>query len=151
MLMGNMACPTVRRCFQHVVPWTSAHVDAHCSDSEGGPEGCETSAKKLEEGPRPTASARLVSRRAQLLPHLRSQAVRSSEQLAPPLVSRSWETECVMSSYSLAAQRAMETARIFSVSSDGGHLGDPPEKTHADVAWSPCVDMAVIWLPQVFS
>ena len=47
---------------------------------------CETSAKQVEKGPRPTTSARLMSRTVQLPPHVRSQALRSSEQLSTPFL-----------------------------------------------------------------
>ena len=38
LLMGNMACPAVRRWFQHMFRRISAHVYAHCSGAEGAPD-----------------------------------------------------------------------------------------------------------------
>ena len=65
-----------------------------------------------------------------------------------PSAARRWE-EAFMLSYSLTAPREMSGTRIWSVTSDGARLGDPPEETICYFAYSGCLDKSSVWPPQV--
>ena len=143
-------CPSLDETFVLVVFEIARRIEAHIGKSE--PTRVEALASfrvagrkrtRVDEDYMDTKTNDLVSTGAVMSGGV---ALRHDD-LHDESLARMWEKKTMLS-YLREARRVFANARVFSIASDAGRVGDPPEETRFFLGFSGCVEYGVILPPQ---